>query len=143
MNLDIIQECQIQLLSDDESLALGQNQSSTLVSQLHALQELGRDVIRLVLGSTNVDLSAVVGRWVMVRMMLLELIAVLWEMRRISVVRIIVSVAPLHVWSGDGQSRQESQERTDGGEIEQHDCDDCDILRLRINKRAQATEKKA
>ena len=55
MNVHIVQESKIKRLSNDESLSLWQMESSSIVSLLDALVELGRDIILVVLAGANSD----------------------------------------------------------------------------------------
>lgn len=55
MNMHIVQKSKIKRLSNDESLALWQMESTSIVSLLDALVELGRNIILVVLAGANSD----------------------------------------------------------------------------------------
>lgn len=80
LQLEIIEKGQVQWLSNDIFLSLFQNQSTAVVGSFESLEKLGRDVVVIMLGSANVKLLTTVGRWVMVRCVLLELFTGLWKM---------------------------------------------------------------
>jgi hypothetical protein len=59
LNLNIIQKVQIQLLPNDISLSFLQEKSPTIIRLGDSLQELTRDIIRIIQGSTNRHCGAV------------------------------------------------------------------------------------
>lgn len=143
LHLEVIQESQVKFLSQDKSLPFWQNQSSPLVRLLDTLQELGRDIISLILRVTDVDLSAVVLRWVMVRVMLLEFIAILWEVRWIAMMRIRMPiVVPLNIGGSSYEGGKNSEKSTDGGKVEEHGCGCLSVCFVRESTKSSSCRNK-
>lgn len=72
--LNIVQEREIQLLSNDKLLALWQDESSSMIGFLQSFKEFCRDIIRVALRSSDVDFWTVIAGRIVVWMVFPEVL---------------------------------------------------------------------